>query len=74
MPDALAPGSKVQRLAHCQLSLVQIILVHVSCSVDCLELVKVLAIVCDVPSQLQQRATMTTGVNCYDTKYWLKRC
>lgn len=68
VPDALAPGSKVQRLAHCQLGLVQIILVHVSCSVDCLELVKVLAVVRDVASQLQQCTTMITKVNRYSTK------
>lgn len=51
--NALAPGSKVQCFTYSQLSLMQVILVYISCSVDCLELIELLAVVCDITTQLQ---------------------
>lgn len=52
---ALAPGSKIQGFSHCQLGLVQIVLVYIGCCVNSLELVEVLAIVCDVATQLDKQ-------------------
>ena len=53
--NALAPSSKVQCLTYCQLSLVQVVLVDIGRSVDCLELIELLAIVCDITTQLQYK-------------------
>ena len=49
---ALAPGSKVKGLPHCQLRLVQIVLIHIGSHMGRLELVKAFAIVCDAASHL----------------------
>ena len=53
MANALTPGGKVQSLPHSQLSLVQVVLVHIGTCVHCLELMKVLTIVGDIAGHLQ---------------------
>ena len=53
--NALTPGCKVQGLPHSQLSLMQVVLVHICCCVHSLELIKALAIVCNAALHLSQR-------------------
>jgi len=52
--NALNPRTKVHGFLHCQHGQMQVILVHIGCSVHCSELVKALAVVCDVTSHLQK--------------------
>ncbi len=52
--NALNSRSKVQGFLHCKHGQMQVILVHIGCSVHCSELVKALAIVRDVTSHLQK--------------------
>ena len=51
--NALTPSCKVECFPDSQLGLMQVILIHIRCSVSCLELVKALAIVCDGSCHLQ---------------------
>lgn len=55
MTNALAPSRKVQSLPHSQLSLVQVVLVHIGRRVHSHELVEVLAIVGDITRHLRQQ-------------------
>lgn len=52
--NPLASSSKVQSLPHSQLSLVQIVLVHIGRGVHSLELVEILSIVSDISRNLQE--------------------
>lgn len=52
--NPLASSSKVQCLSHSQLSLMQVVLVHIGRGVHSLEFMKVLSIVGDVPRNLQE--------------------